>query len=129
MSRFHNCNATVDYIDLRAIDSDLYMLIKPCGERNIYETQRYKLFASYYSIVAIMDYDNKTLWLLPRWDYSKTTTRQVTRWASELLDTSVNAKMLRTMAKNMDNVRYAKGFAQSYLHELDYESNIIWKTY
>ena len=129
MSRFHNCNATVDYIDLKAIDSDLYMRVIPCDERNIYETQRYKLFTSYYSIVAIMDYDNQTLWLLPRWDFSPTTTRQVTRWASELLDNSINAKMLRSMAKNMDNVRYAECFATSYLHNCDYNSNVNWKTY
>lgn len=129
MSKFHNCNAQVDYIDLRAIDSDLRMHIIPCNERYIYETQRYKLFTSYYSKVAIMDYDNKTLWLLPRWDFSPTTTRQVTRWASELLDSSINAKMLRSMAKNMDNVRYAEGFATSYLHNCDYNSNVNWKTY
>lgn len=125
MSRFHNCNATVDYIDLRAIDSDLYMYIMPCAESNIYKTQRYKLFTSYYSIVAIMDYDNQTLWLLPRWDFSPTTTRQVTRWASELFDNYINAKMLRNMAKHMDNVRYAKCFSKSYPHE----QNADWKTY
>lgn len=125
MSRFHNCNATVEYIDLSEINSDLSLRIIPCNEKHIYETQKYELFTSYYSIVAIMDYDNQTLWLLPRWNFSPTTTRQVTRWASELFDSCINAKMLRNMAKHLNNVRYAKCFSKAYPHD----QNANWKTY
>lgn len=126
MTRFHNCNA--DYEEVHLLNSDLHMLIKQhCDEIcKIYELQDYIKFTSYYSVVAIYDLNCNVMWLLPRWDFSPTTTRQVTRWVSEVTGNRMTAKDLRSEAKENLCFRYADSYS---LGRVDGLFNPNWKTH
>lgn len=106
-------------MQLRNMNAQVYaeknMEIK-IGEE-IIPIEKCLVFQSYESVCAVYDGDNDTLYLLPRYDYSRTTSRQLTTFLKDFCHYPDNTSIIdvRKWVKDEgeDTVIYADGYRLS----------------
>lgn len=76
-SQFHKCNAWYD----TAWNTEVESVVKNGKVINVSNFST--VFVSYSSAIMVVDYENETIFLLPRYKYSPTTSKQRERFIRE----------------------------------------------